>query len=278
MWVMTSQPPRLDSLTPGKTAGYAAVLHWPESPRDRFDSRSSPGFWMMKFRTVLGIAALLATAGFAAPSALAGTVKGSVKLPEGSRSTRLFHGYWRVENGNIPVQNAGGAKAETVVLLENLKGGKGPSARTVSVDLGGLDARPRLVVVGPGSVIEIKNTGKVRHELSTPDAPKVMAPETLAPGGMRRQRFDAVGGFVIRDNEYPHIMISVIVADTPFFAALDEKGNFSIPNVPDGKANLKVWTRGRWAAEQEIDTASKEDLTIKVAPPQDHDKEAKEAE
>jgi hypothetical protein len=230
---------------------------------------------MMKLRTVLGIAVLLTAVGSGNSDAQAGTVKGSVKLPEGSRSTRLFHGYWRVENGNVPVQNAGGAKAETVVLLENLKG-KAPSARTVTVELGGLDARPRLVVVGPGSVLEIKNTGKVRHELSTPDAPKMMAPETLMPGGMRRQRFESVGGWVVRDSEYPHIMISVIVADSPFFAALDEKGNFSIPNVPDGKANLKVWTRGRWAAEQEIDTTSKEELTIKVASP--HDKEAKEAE
>jgi len=97
---------------------------------------------MMKLRTVLGIAAFLIAAYSGTPSAHAGTVKGSVKLPEGSRSTRLFHGYWRVENGNVPVQNAGGAKAETVVLIENMKG-KAPSARTVSVDLGGLDARPR---------------------------------------------------------------------------------------------------------------------------------------
>jgi hypothetical protein len=230
---------------------------------------------MKKLRIVLGIATCLASVGSGVTPAHAGTVKGSVKLPEGSRSTRLFQGYWRVENGNVPVQNAGGAKAETVVVIENMKG-KSPSARTVTVELGGLDARPRLVVVGPGSVIEIKNTGKVRHELSTPDAPKLMAPETLMPGNMRRQRFESVGGFVIRDNEYPHIMISVIVADSPFFAALDEKGNFSIPGVPDGKANLKVWTRGRWAAEQEIDTSSKEELIIKVASP--HDKEPKEAE
>jgi hypothetical protein len=209
------------------------------------------------------------------PAAQAGTLKGSVKLPENTRSTRMFHGYWRLENGNVPVQNAGGVKAETVVVLENLKGGKGPSARTVTVDLFGLDARPRLVVVGPGSVIEIKNSGKVRHELSTPETPKVMPLESLAPGSMRRQRFESVGGFVIRDKEYPHLMISVLVLDSPFFSALDEKGTFSIANVPDGKATLKVWTRGKWAVEQEIDTGSKEELVVKVAPPQD--KEPKEA-
>ena len=82
----------------------------------------------MKLRTALGIAALL----LVVPVARAGTLKGSVKLPEGSRSTRLFQGYWRLENGNVPVQNSGGAKAETVVVLDNLKG-KAPSARTVTI-------------------------------------------------------------------------------------------------------------------------------------------------
>jgi hypothetical protein len=226
----------------------------------------------MKLRTALGIAALL----LVVPVARAGTLKGSVKLPEGARSTRLYQGYWRLENGNVPVQNSGGAKAETVVVLDNLKG-RAPAARTVTVEIGGLDARPRLVVIGPGSVLEIKNTGKVRHELSTPGTPQLMQLESLPPGATRRQKFDGVGGFVIRDSEYPHIMVSVIVVDSPYFAALDEKGGFSIGGVPEGKAILKVWTRGRWAAEQEIDTASKEEVTVKVAAPHDKDA-AKEAE
>ncbi len=197
-------------------------------------------------------------------AARAGTVKGTVKLPESARSTRLYQGYWRLENGNVPVQNSGGAKLETAVVLENVNGAHPPPARTVTIEIGGLDARPRLVVVGPGSVIEIKNTGKVKLNLSTPAAPSVMPPELLPAGGMRRQKFDSVGGFAIRDADYPHIMVSVLVVDSPYYATVDEKGAFSIAGVPDGKANLKVWTRGKWAAQQEVDTGSKEDLTVKV--------------
>jgi hypothetical protein len=199
------------------------------------------------------------------------TVKGTVKLPEGSRSTRLYGGYWRLENGNVPVQTAGGAKAETVVVLENLKGAHAPPARTVTVEIGGLDARPRLVIMGPGSVVEIKNTGKMTHELSTPEKPSVMPPERLGPGSTRHVKFENVGGVVIRDAEYPHIMISVIVVDSPYYSTLDEKGAFAISSVPDGKAKLRVWTRGAWATEQEIDTGKKEDLTIKVAAPNEKD-------
>ncbi|HSY42094.1 MAG TPA: hypothetical protein VLA79_21310, partial [Polyangia bacterium] len=152
-----------------------------------------------------------------------------------------------------------------------------PPARTVTVELGGLDARPRMVVVGPGSVIELKNTGKIRLELSTPDSPAVMPPEQLPPGATRRQKFDSVGGFAIRDAEYPHLMISVIVVDSPYYSTVDEKGSFSIAGVPDGKVHLKVWARGRWAAEQEVDSGAKEEVIVKVAAPGQKEAE-KEAE
>ncbi len=211
----------------------------------------------------------------AAPAQAAGfTVKGTVKLPEGARSTRLYGGYWRLENGDVPVQNAGGAKAETLVVLEDIKGAHPPPARTVTVEIGGLDARPRLVILGPGSVLEIKNTGKMTHELSTPDNTQLMPIERLPPGGARHVKFETIGGYVIRDSEYPHIMISVIVVGSPYYSTLDERGSFSIPNVPDDKVKLRVWTRGAWATEQEVDASKKEDLSIKVAAP--NEKEAAE--
>jgi plastocyanin len=217
-----------------------------------------------------------------APYAWAGgvTVRGTVKMPDASRSTRLYSGYWRLENGNVPVKTEGGAKAETVVVLENVNGAKSPSARTITITLGGLDARPRLVVAGPGSVIEFKNTGAVRHELSTPDTPDVMHLETLQPGGQpRRQRFDKVGTYVVKDSEYPHIMISVLILGTQYFSAVDEKGAFSIANVPEGPCNLKVWARGKWVTDQQIDTSTlgKEELTIKVASQREQLKAEQEA-
>jgi hypothetical protein len=206
-------------------------------------------------------------------AAQASTVKGVVRLPEGARSTRLFQGYWRVENGNVPVQSSGGAKAETAVVLFGVNGARPPAARTVTVEIGGLDARPRLVVVGPGSVLELKNTGKVTHEFSTPSDPSVMPIERLPPGGMRRQIFSAVGGYMVQCAEYQHITISVLVVDSPYFSTLDEKGSFSIPNLPEGKVTLKVWTRGRWAHEMEIETAKSSDLTVRVADPNDKESE-----
>ena len=98
------------------------------------------------------------------------------------------------------------------------------------------------------------------------------------PGATRRVKFDAPGGYAVHDAEYPHILISVIIVDSPFFATVDEKGGFSIPGVPDGKAHLRVWARGKWAAEQEVDSGAKEEVVVKIAAPGTQDEKEKEKE
>jgi hypothetical protein len=233
--------------------------------------RAVPGGALAATRRLVCAGLLLAVAAAAPGVAQAATVKGVVRLPEGARSTRLYQGYWRLENGNVPVQSGGGAKAETAVVLVGANGSRPPAPRTVTVEIGGLDARPRLVVVGPGSFLELKNTGKVSHEFSTPADSTLMPIQRLAPGAVRHQKFTAPGGYLVQCAEYPHITISVLVVDSPFFSTLDERGNFSIPNLPDGKVTLKVWTRGRWAHEMEIDTAKSDDLTVRVPDPNEKD-------
>src|SRR5262245_48688561 len=103
----------------------------------------------------------------ASSPALAGTVKGTVRLPDPSRVGRMHQGYWRLENGTVPVKAATG-KATAAVVLEGISGVRPPPAKTVTVEISGLEANPRIVVVGPGSVVEFKNTGRITHELSTP--------------------------------------------------------------------------------------------------------------
>jgi hypothetical protein len=223
-------------------------------------------------------AALALWVALAASPAWALTLKGTVSLPDAGRSTRLYQGYWRIENGNVPANNAGGAKLETAVVLENVNGAHPPPARTVTVEMGGLDAHPRMVISGPGSVLEIKNTGKVRLDMSTPATPSVMPLEQLPPGATRRVKFDAVGGYAVHDAQYPHILISVIIVDSPFYSTIDEKGSFSIAGVPDGRAHLKVWTRGKWAAEEDVEMGSKKELIVKVAAPGAQDEKEKEKE
>lgn len=221
---------------------------------------------MRSFPVMLVLVPWFAVAAWSATQpAFAAPVRGTVSLPAELKSTRRHRGYWRVENGIVPIAPA--ARGETVVVLTGAgdKDGQAPAPRTVTVDIAGLSANPPVVVVGEGSVVELKNSDRVPHDLSIPNMPSLMALERLAPGALRRQKFLAAGGYTIRDAEYPHLTVSVIVVSSPHFAFTDDKGAFKLPDAPDGKATLKVWSQSGWVHEQEIEVGPRsDDLRIKV--------------
>jgi hypothetical protein len=195
--------------------------------------------------------------------ARAAPVRGTVTLPPELRATRRHLGYWRVENGNVPIVSAP-FRAQTLVVLSGFKGAP-PPAKTVTVEISGLQISPAMLVVGPGSVVEVRNGDRVAHDLGIPDKPAVMPVERLAAGNMRRARFAQLGGYVVRCAEYPHIALSVMVLDSPHFALVDDKGSFRLPDVPDGKGTLKVWSQGRWVHEEPLEVGNRAlELVVKV--------------
>jgi hypothetical protein len=197
-------------------------------------------------------------------AAAVGVVRGTVVLPEELKAGRRFLGHWRVENTTVPVQ-AAPSRGDTVVVL------LGPKPQVLApkntpVEIVGMQANPSTVVVGEGAVVEFRNSDKVAHDLSVPGHPEIMPPERLSPGTVRKQRFGISGEYLVRCTEYPHVVISVIVTSSPFFAAVDEKGSFKLPDVPEGPATLKVWSNGRWVHEQSVEVTPKGlDVTIKVS-------------
>jgi plastocyanin len=185
----------------------------------------------------------------------ANTVRGSVTLPEGGRGEPPS-GHWRVENGVLPIApRPSELRGEVVVVLEGgaRKEGDPP---TLTVELHGLRLDPRVLVAPMGATIQFKNEDRVPHTLYADNATSIMAPQPTPAGQSRAQRFLAAGEYHIRDQEYPHIDGAVIVTQTPYAAAVDEKGNFKL-DVPEGKYTLRVWWRGAWAVTQPLEVAGR---------------------
>ncbi len=218
------------------------------------------GFFFSGLTVVAALTAVITT-----PTRLAraGVVKGTITLPADAKTGRRFQGYWRLENGIVPVAPPP-ARGDTVVVLMGPKGTP-PAAKTVSIEISGLQATPTTVIVGEGSVVEFRNDDRTPHDLSLPDQTALMPLERLNPSAVRRVKFQVAGAYAIKCLENPHLVISVLVVASPFFAVVDEKGNFKLPDAPDGKATLKVWSQGRWVHDEEIDVAPKTpDLSITV--------------
>lgn len=195
-------------------------------------------------------------------AAWAETVKGRVNLPRALQTGRRYTGYWRVENGAVPVKTAG-RNSDPVIVLEGLKG-TAPEAKTYGIGIKGFAPEKRTLVVGVGSVLEITNNDKVPHDLSIPDDTNLMPLQRQAPGSMRLVKFSAPGSFSIKCNAYPSAALDVLVVDHAYFGTLDAEGRFDITNVPTGKPTLKVWVLGRFVHSEAIDTSAARNLTIDV--------------
>jgi plastocyanin len=214
-------------------------------------------------RRLLLQAAVLATGVGGFFPALAAPIKGTVHLPVELKHARTFTGHWRVENTNVAIQSAG-LRGGTIVMIVGPHFQAVPP-KSVAVEIAGQQATPAAVVVSEGTVVEFKNSDKVAHDLSIPGQPNIMPPERLSTGTVRKQRFSASGEYLVRCSEYPHIVISVLVTNSPLYSVVDDRGAFRIADVPEGHATLKVWSNGRWVKEAEIDVPSRGlDLTVKV--------------
>jgi plastocyanin len=213
--------------------------------------------------TTLWVASLAAGLAWSGDLFAAATVKGTVQLPAELKAGRRYFGHWRVENTNVALPPAN-LRGGTVVLLTGLPYQVVPP-KTVSVEISGVQAKPATVVVSAGTVVEFKNSDKVAYDLSTPAHPQVMPPQLLGAGSIRKQRFGSEGEYLVRCSEYPHIIVAVIVTNTPFFGVVDDRGAFRISDVPIGHATLKVWSGDRWVKEAEVDVPARGlDLTVRV--------------
>jgi plastocyanin len=179
--------------------------------------------------------------------ALAAPVHGTVKLGDEPRNDPPS-GYWRVENGVLPVQPATDAREAVVVLEPAVAPAKTAEPPTVTVELRGLRLDPRVLVVPVGATVQFKNADRVPHTLH---ADTVLATETTPGGQTRTQKFSALGEFKIRDEEYPHLSGMVLVVTTPYFATLEPSGAFKL-DAPEGKYTARVWWRGAWVASQPV--------------------------
>ncbi|HEX4460137.1 MAG TPA: hypothetical protein VIA18_19295 [Polyangia bacterium] len=198
-----------------------------------------------------------------AATASATPVHGTVALPAEPRAPD-HDAHWRVENGVIGIgPRVPDPRLDVIVAFDGAapKDAKVPNA---TVELHGLRLDPRVVVVPVGGSVEFKNSDRVPHTLYIEHATSLMKPEPTPSQQSRTQKFYATGEYRVRDEEYPHIEGDVLVLQTPWFARLDDKGQFKI-ELPEGKYTLRVFWHDKWTVTQPLDVGAKAaEVTIQV--------------
>lgn len=217
---------------------------------------------MKKFGVTIAACAAVAlgAATWAGPaSAAGGTVSGTVKFEGTAPAPKQIDitkdkdvcGLKPHFNQSLVVGGGGGIANAVVVI----KGAKGDAkGQEVKFDQKGCQYNPHVLAFPAGSTVDIVNSDGILHNIHTYSTAN-------PPFNMAQPKFKKV---IKKELDKPEVVKVTCdahnwmrgwwyVTDTPYFAVTDDKGNFSIANVPPGNYTVEVWQEKLGTEDQKVD-------------------------
>src|SRR6266481_9608016 len=205
---------------------------------------------MKRYAVVLAACASVAlcvSIGATVASAAGGTVSGTVKY-DGTAPTPKkvevtkdkevcgLHPHFEEEL----IVGSGGGIANAVVIIKGAKGDAKPS--DVKFDQKGCDYVPHVLAFPAGSTVDITNSDGILHNIHTYS-------EKNPSFNMAQPKFKKVIEQKVEKPEVIKVTCDAhgwmhgwwVATDTPYFAVTDDKGNYSIKDVPAGDYTIEVW-------------------------------------
>jgi len=142
--------------------------------------------------------------------------------------------------GRITISGARN-NANAVIYIERIPGKTfSPPRDPVRLDQVNLKFDPHVLPILVGTRVAFPNSDEIRHNVFSPDPPKFNL-GTYPVVQTRSQVFGTPGVFTLLCNVHAEMSAFIIVSETPYWAVSDPAGNYTIPNVPNGRYVLKVW-------------------------------------
>jgi plastocyanin len=205
---------------------------------------------MSKYRVVLAATAgvaLCVSVGAGIASAAGGTISGQVKLDGAAPAPKEVEvtkdkevcGLHKHFTEDLIVDSGGGI-ANAVVIVKGAKGDLKPG--DVTFDQKGCDYVPHVLAFPAGSTVKIVNSDGILHNIHTYS--------TLNPSfNMAQPKFKKVIEQKVEKPEVIRVTCDAhgwmhgwwYATDTPYFAVTDDKGNYTIKDVPAGDYTVEVW-------------------------------------
>jgi plastocyanin len=101
---------------------------------------------------------------------------------------------------------------------------------------------PRFLVIPRTTTIDFPNWDHFDHNVfSRSKAGPGFDLDRYAYGMSKSRQFQNVGVIQVFCNIHPEMRAIIFVTPNPFFARVDDEGNFQIPDVPPGEYDLIAW-------------------------------------
>ena len=123
---------------------------------------------------------------------------------------------------------------------------------------------PRVVIVPVGGAMEFLNSDRLLHNVRSTG--KENPPFNRAQPHARSISFVFKQPEILRVDCDLHSWMRgwVVIAEHPFYAVTNEKGEFSLENVPPGKYTLRVWQESLGNMTQEVTIAPNAPTTVSL--------------
>jgi plastocyanin len=147
-----------------------------------------------------------------------------------------------------------------VVYLDAIQGKTfAPPKEHAVVDQKKMTFIPHVLPVLQGTAVDFLNSDSVGHNVYWPSVSgnKKLAHNlgTWPQGEKKSFTFQDIGAVPLLCNVHPEMSAYIVVTPTPYFAATNAQGEYSIKDVPPGKYTLKTWSEQGKPVEQPVEVS-----------------------
>jgi len=151
------------------------------------------------------------------------------------------------------VVGSGGGIANAVVALTDISKGAAAKPAEVTFDQKGCQYEPHVLAFPAGSTVSVMNSDGILHNIHTYSTKN-------PPFNMAQPKFKKVIKVTPAEAELIKVTCDAhgwmsgwwYVASNPYYAVTDDKGNFTIKDVPAGDYTLEVWQESLGKQDQKV--------------------------
>jgi len=126
----------------------------------------------------------------------------------------------------------------------------------------GAQFSPHVLPIVAGTTVEWPNNDRIYHNVFSFSEPKQFDLGLYKSGDSKQVTFDKPGRVDVFCSIHSSMSCIVLVMENPYFGKADDKGRYSITNVPPGTYKLKAWHERLPMQEKEITVPEQGEVNV----------------
>jgi plastocyanin len=214
------------------------------------------------------IVVAMVLAALSATQAVAGGIRGSVKLPPAPAEDVRFRPYaGRASSLAAPARTPRGLLADAVLYVQALPAGATPPSHGATPQLAQRDQafEPRVVVVSAGGAVDFPNFDPIYHNVFSVSPARRFDLGKYPRGQSRTVTFTKPGLVNVFCDIHADMAAFILVVPNAAWTRATAEGTFELSGLPAGHYKLHWWHPDFAAGEADVDVPAAGDARFEVS-------------